>query len=142
MSFDVLGQVNWLAVIVGTIIYFAIGAVWFTPILFGRPWQRAIGWDPERTTPEMNPVTYAVPAVLYLVASAATAMLAAATGSDTFSSGLVLGLVVGVGYALVINANDAIFDPNKRQPLTWFAITGAYNLLGLVIVAVLVSVWH
>jgi hypothetical protein len=142
MSFDVLGQVNWLAVIVGTIIYFAIGAVWFTPILFGRPWQRAIGWDPERTTPEMNPVTYGVPAVLYLVASAATAMLAAATGSDTFSSGLVLGLVVGVGYALVINANDAIFDPNKRRPLTWFAITGAYNLLGLVIVAVLVSVWH
>jgi hypothetical protein len=43
MSFDVLGQLNWPAVIVGTIIYFAIGAVWFTPMAFGRPWQRAIG---------------------------------------------------------------------------------------------------
>ena len=53
-----------------------------------------------------------------------------------------LGLVVGVGYALVINANDAVFDPNKKEPLTWFVITGAYNLLGLLIVAVLVSVWH
>jgi len=142
MSFDVLGQLNWLAVIVGTVIYFAIGAVWFTPIAFGRPWQRAIGWDSSRATPEMNPVTYVVPAILYLVASIATAMLATATKSTTFGNGIVLGLVVGVGYALVINANDATFDPNKREPLTWFAITGAYNLLGLLIVAVLVSVWH
>ena len=142
MRFDVLGQLNWLAVIVGTIIYFAIGAVWFTPMLFGRPWQRALGWDPANTPPQMGPAVYAVPALLYLVASIATAMLAAATGSDSFGSGIVLGLVVGVGYALVINANDAVFDPNKKAPLTWFLITGAYNLLGLLIVAVLVSVWH
>ena len=71
MSFDILGHLNWLAVIVGTIVYFAIGAVWFTPMLFGRPWQRSIGWDPSKTAPQMNPVTYAVPAVLYLVASIA-----------------------------------------------------------------------
>src|SRR5438552_17893798 len=101
MSFDLLAHLNWLAVIVGTIIYFAIGAVWFTPILFGRPWQRSIGWDPSRSAPQMNPVTYAVPAVLYLLASIATGMLAAATGSTTFVSGIVLGLVVGVGCALV-----------------------------------------
>ena len=87
MSFDVLGQLNWLAVIVGTVIYFAIGAVWFTPVAFGRPWQRAIGWDPSRETPGMNPITYALPAILYLVASIATAMLAAAVGSDSFGSG-------------------------------------------------------
>lgn len=142
MSFDILGHLNWLAVIVATIIYFAIGAVWFTPMLFARPWQRALGWDPGRTPPAMGPAIYAVPALLYLVASIATAMLADATGSTTFGSGIVLGLVVGVGYALVINANDAVFDPNKKEPLTWFVITGAYNLLGLLIVAVLVSVWR
>ena len=142
MSFDVLAQLNWVAVIVGTVVYFTIGEVWFTPILFGRPWQRSIGWDPSRTAPQMNPVTYAVPAVLYLLASIATGMLAAATGSTTFGSGIVLGLVVAVGYALVVIANDAVFDPNKPEPVTWFVITGGYNLVGLLIVAVLVSVWH
>jgi hypothetical protein len=30
----------------------------------------------------------------------------------------------------------------REQPWTWFAITGAYHLLGLLIVAVLVSAWH
>lgn len=139
MSFEMLGQLNWLAVIVGAAIYFGIGAVWFT-VLFSSAWQRSIGWDPSRERP-MSPVVYAVPALFYLVAATATAMLAAATGSDDWADGVMLGLVVGIGYALTIVASEAVFDPHKPQPWRWFAITGAYHLLGLVIVAVLVSVW-
>ncbi len=142
MSLDVLGEINWLAVIVGALLYFALGAVWFTPVLFARPWQRAIGWDESRTPPQVNPVTYAVPALLYVIAAVATGMLAAATASDTFAEGILLGLVVGVGYALVITGVDAVFDPNKPQPWVWFAISGSYHLVGLIIVAVLVSVWR
>lgn len=142
MTFDVLGGINWLAVIVGALLYFALGAVWFTPVLFARPWMRAIGWDESRTPPEMNPLSYALPALFYVVAAIATGMLAVATGSDSIGEGLLLGLVVGVGYALVITAIDATFDPNKPQPWIWFAISGGYHLLGLVIVAVLVSVWR
>lgn len=140
MSFDMLGQLDWLAVIVGAAIYFAIGAVWFTPMLFGRPWQRSIGWDPSREQ-ETSPAVYAVPALFSLVAATATAMLAAATGSDDWTDGVMLGLVVGIGYALTIVASDAVFDPHKPQRWLWFAITGGYHVLGLVIVAVLVSVW-
>ena len=142
MSLDTLGDLNWLAVIVGAVIYFAIGAAWFTPIVLGRQWQRAIGWDETRRPPEMNPITYVGPAIAYLVAAIATGMLALATGSNTVGEGIVLGLVVGIGFALTLTAVDAMFDPNKPQPWTWFAITGAYHLLGLLIVAVLVSVWH
>jgi hypothetical protein len=72
MTFDTLGQLNWLAVIVGGVVYFAIGAVWFTPMLFGRPWQRAIGWDESQRQPDMNPAVYAIPAAFYLVTAIAT----------------------------------------------------------------------
>jgi hypothetical protein len=54
----------------------------------------------------------------------------------------VLGLVVGVGFAGTLTAVDAAFDPNKPRPWTWFAISGAYHLVGLLIVAVLVSIWR
>ncbi|MDQ2933502.1 MAG: DUF1761 domain-containing protein [Chloroflexota bacterium] len=54
MSIDALGDLNWLAVIVGPVVYFAIGAVWSTPILFGNTWQRAIGWDETRRPPPMT----------------------------------------------------------------------------------------
>ena len=141
MSFDILGELNWLAVIVGAVIYFALGALWYSPLLFARPWQRSIGWDPERTPPEMNPMTYVVPFLAYLVMAVAVGMIAAAVGADSIADGIVLGLVLGVGLSLMHTLVDATFDPNKPQPWTWFAINGSYHALGLLIVSVIVSIW-
>lgn len=142
MSLETLGQLNWLAVIVGAVIYFALGALWYSPILLGRQWQRSIGWDAEQSPPQMNPATYVIPLAAFLVMSVAVGMLAAATGSASLADGVVLGLVVGVGLALMHTLVDATFDPNKPQPWIWAAINGGYHALGLFIVAVIVSVWR
>jgi hypothetical protein len=141
MSFDTLGQLNWLAVLAGALIYFVLGALWYSPALFARPWQRAIGWDESRPQPQSNVMTYVAPLLAYIVAAIATGMIAKATGTDTFGEGIVLGLVTGVGYALVMTAIEAVFDPNKPGAMTWFVITGAYHLIGFVIMAVVVSIW-
>jgi hypothetical protein len=140
MTID-LGAVNWLAVIVGAAIYFVLGALWYSPPLFARPWQAAIGWDESRPQPQTNPLTYVIPAVLYLIAGVATALLAAATGTDTLNEGIVLGLVTGLGYALPMVGVEATFDPNKPRPLTWFGITVAYHLIGFLILAVMIAIW-
>jgi hypothetical protein len=142
MTLDILGDLNWLAVVVGAAIYFALGAIWFMPAVLGRPWMRAIGIDPDQPQQAPGIAYYLAPAVFYLFGAVATAMLAVATGSDDIGEGVLLGLVVGIGYALMITAVDAAFDPNKPKPWVWFAISGAYHLVGLVIVAVLVSVWR
>lgn len=141
MTLDVLGELNWLAVIVAAIAYFALGALWYMPFAFGRTWQRAIGWD-EANPPEAGAVTYAAPALFALVSSIATAIIANATGSADIGSGLVLGLVVGIGYGLAISAYEAVFDPHKSGPWVWWAITGAHHLVGLIIVAMIVSSWR
>jgi len=142
VSFDALGQLNWLAVIVGAFIYFALGALWYAPQFLGRAWQRSIGWDPERTLPQMSAATYAVPLLAYLVMAVAIGLLAAVTGTDSLGEGVVLGLVVGIGLSLMHTLVDATFDPNKPQPWTWFAINGSYHALGILIVAIVVSVWQ
>lgn len=142
MSFDGIGELNWLAVVVGAVIYFALGALWYSPVLFGRRWQRSIGWDAEQRPPEMQVTTYVVPLVAMLVMAVAVGLLAAAIGTDDFADGLVLGLVLGIGLSLMHTLVDATFDPNKPEPWVWFAINGSYHALGLIIVAVLVSVWR
>ena len=42
-----MGPVNWLAVVVGTLAFFVVGAVWYT-VLFGKAWQKAVGLDDEQ----------------------------------------------------------------------------------------------
>lgn len=142
MSFDALSQMNWLAVIVGALVYFALGALWYSPAFLGRRWQRSIGWDPEQRPPEMRVTTYLVPALAYLVMAIAIGLLAEATGTDTIGEGLVLGLVLGIGLSLMHTLVDATFDPNKPEPWTWFAINGSYHALGILVVAVIVAVWQ
>jgi hypothetical protein len=35
----------------------------------------------------------------------------------------------------------AFFTPNSPQPMVLFAITGAYNLIGFLIMAAIISIW-
>jgi len=69
-------------------------------------------------------------------------MLANAVGAQDVGAGVGLGLVVGIGYGLAISAYEAVFDPNKPGPWVWWAITGTYHLVGLIIVSVIVSAWR
>lgn len=141
MTLD-FGQLNWLAVIVGALVYFALGALWYSPLLFSRAWQRSIGWDESRGQPQASAMTYVVPLLAYLVMAVAVGLLVAATGTDDVTEGIVLGLVLGVGLSLAHTFVDASFDPNKPEPWTWFAINGTYHALGLLIVAVILAVWR
>lgn len=141
MSFSVLGDLNWLAVIVATIVYFAIGGLWFSPVALGKPWQSSIGWT-EEDAKKATPVTmYVVPLVTCLVATIALAMVAEASATDSFGEGIVLGLVVGIGLVFAALYVTGAFDPRKPDPRTWIAVTAGYHVVGLVVAAVILALW-
>ena len=43
MSFDLLGDVKWLSVILAALAYFVIGAIWYAPPVLGKAWMAAGG---------------------------------------------------------------------------------------------------
>jgi hypothetical protein len=138
MTLD-FGDVSWLGVLVATVVYMVMGGLWYGP-LFGKQFIRATGYSPPGEGEGPGPGIYIAPAIAYLIASIATALLAAATGSDTLSEGLILGLVVGVGYALTLTLVSVTFTEGLPEPMTLFTVTGLYNLIALVITGILVSV--
>lgn len=36
-------HINYLAVLVAAVLNMAIGALWYSPVLFAKPWMKAIG---------------------------------------------------------------------------------------------------
>ncbi|MGW1346595.1 DUF1761 domain-containing protein [Kribbella sp. NPDC002412] len=140
MTFGVLGDLNWLAVVVCVVVYFGIGGLWFAPVAFGKQWQEAIGWteaDQERATPA---VMYVVPLLTCLVTTVALAMVAEASGTDTFGEGVVLGIVAGLLLVAPALYVTGFFDPRKPKPQTWIGITAGYHVVSILVIAVILAV--
>jgi hypothetical protein len=141
MSLSVLGDLNWFAVIVATIAYFALGALWYAEFAFGRAWQRSVGWDlnpPENAGPGI----YVVPLATCFLATLATAMVGAASGTDNIMEGILLGLVAGVGIALPVLFVTGMFDMTKPAPTTFMAIGAGYHIVGLVLAGAILGLWR
>lgn len=143
MSFDTLGDLNWIAVIVAAVAYYLLGAIWYARQVLGNIWMDSIGWKPDPDSgPQMSTATMVLPILVFLVTAVALGMLAAATDTDTFGEGIVLGLVAGVGIAAAITAVTAVYDPVSPKPTTWFLVTGGYHLLGVLIASVILAIWQ
>jgi uncharacterized protein DUF1761 len=139
MTFDVLGDLNWLAVIVATLAYWILGAIWYAQGVFGRAWMRAGGVEIQEGQ-RPGPAIYIIPLIANFLAVLALGMLAAATGSTTVSHAIVLGLVVWGGFAVGHILLGATFDTRPSAGV-WFTINAGYHLIGVVGAALIVTLW-
>jgi hypothetical protein len=133
-------SINWIAVAIATAAYVLLGAVFFAPQLpTGRAWMAASGYESPQSGAMSTNAFYIIPVVTSFFAVVVTALLARATGTDTLTEGLVLGLLVGVGYAATVSVTTAAFEFSKPRQWTWGAIDAAYHVLGLVVAAVILA---
>lgn len=142
MTFDVLGDLNWLAVLVAALAYFAIGALWYAPPVFGKVWMAAGGMTMPEAGTRPSPAIYVTPLIGSLLSAVALAMLAVATGSDTLQRGIVLGLVVAIGFAVSISFVTAQFESEKPKPMVWGAVNAGYHVVGNLVAAIIVASWR
>lgn len=133
--FDSINELNWLAIALATFAYFVLGAVWFTP-LFGRAYDEALGTKRQKNQ-QWPAIYYIGPFVSALVTTVATALLVSALDLAQLSEAVMLGLIVGVGYALSISMNNAI-NPITPRPLLYGLVTGGYHVVCIVLVAAII----
>jgi uncharacterized membrane protein len=142
VSFDVLSDLNWLAVLVAALAYFAIGALWYAPPVFGKAWMAAGGMSMPEAGTRPSPAIYLTPLIGSLLSAVALGMLAKASGTDTLQKGIVLGLVVAIGFAVSIAFVTAQFESEKPKPMVWGAVNAGYHVVGNLVAAIIVASWQ
>jgi hypothetical protein len=131
-------MVNWWAVIVAAVVMFAIGAAWYTA-LFGRQW-RALQGIPEGSQPEGLPVAMAVGFVGTLVEAYVLALFIFYYGPpNTPVSGLITALWAWIGFVATIMIPSIFYE---RKPPMQIAISGAYQLVGLLVMGAIIGWWR
>lgn len=135
-----LAALNWLAVIAATAVLYALGGLWYSPALFGSRWRAGVGFSPPDGW-KPGALLYLAPLAGCFVATLATALLVTVTDAHSLNDGVALGLIVGLGYGAAVAGVDAT-APSHPRPGALALITGAYWTIGLVLVAVILSVWR
>ena len=49
-----VNEMNYLAIIIAGILNMAIGAAWYSPMLFAKPWMKAMGFDQKAMDASMK----------------------------------------------------------------------------------------
>jgi hypothetical protein len=136
--FDVLGDLNWIGILIGFVALTLLGGLWFAA-LFPKAYNRSLGRDAGAKAPS-TPLFLAGPPVTSLVITLTSAILIAALKIDNYGDALLFGLIVGVGY-LTANTVTIAINPNFPRPLLYAAISGSYNIVGsLIVSAILLAV--
>ncbi len=133
-----LADLNWLAVVVSAVAFYALGALWYTAI-FGKAWAAEMGIDMENP-PETNMVkTMGGTFVLELIAAIVMGMLLAELGADNYMAGLHTGLLVGLGITSVLLGVNYL---HEQRSMKFWLINAGHITVGLGIVGAIQGAWQ
>ena len=126
-------EINWIAVIVAAVASFALGGLWYSPVLFGKVWQREAGISDEKLKQGNMVKIFGLSLVLSLLAAWNFANFLGPRPS------IVFGTAVGASAGLLWVASS--FGINylfERKSFKLFLINGGYHtaqfaIIGLVL---------
>lgn len=137
MILDLFGELNWLAVVVATLAWFAFSAIWYSVPPLSKAWADAAKVDASGDGPSMA-VLFVPTLIGYFITSIVIGLLVAGTGTDTVADGIVLGAVLGVGFGMVSSLVNQIYEGKGSS---YFVINGVNAVVAYAIVAAILSVW-
>ena len=134
MTLDFAG-VNWLAVIVAAVAGIIVGFIWYAPQVFGRRWARASGIELPQPG-QVQPMTYIGGVITAAVTAYILAVLIGAVGATTLVDGVIVAVVVWVGFVATWLASGVFFE---RRSTEWWAINAGQAIVSLAIMGAIIG---
>src|SRR5689334_12242297 len=136
-------SINYLAVLVSTIVIFALGGLWYSPALFAKRWIRLQNKTEEQMRAEAAaanmPLLYFAAFVCAFLQSWVLAMVIghmSQVAEMSIAHAAVFSALLWVGFAGSTSFASALFSGAPRQ--LW-AINSLYNLVSFVIAGIILA---
>lgn len=132
-------EVNMIAVFLGAVLSMALGAIWYSPKVFGNTWMKATGKTPESCAEMMKKnmaLSYALQFIGVLVTAYVLAHLAGYANAETALAGMQAGFWVWLGFMFPLSLSAKLWD---NQPWTVIGITSGYNLASMLIIGAVIG---
>jgi len=133
---DLLSSVSALPVLIATIIYFALGALWYSPVLFAKPWMKI------KNIPEDHeggsPLLFAFSFLLQFIGVFSLALFIEALGIGGAVNGGLIGFFSAAGFVFSLSGATGLFS---EVPLKLHLIDNGYHVAGLTMAGLIIGLW-
>lgn len=129
--------INMLAVVVSTIVLFAIGALWYSPVLFANAWMKACGFT-EKDLEGANMAKIFGTAFVFMFVMTFCLAMYYANSNFTVAEGAQYGFYTGFGWMAPAIGVGALFE---RRPWAYTFIHGGYYIVGMTVVGAILRAW-
>ena len=132
-------HVNYVAVIVATIAAFVLGWLWYSPLLFYKPWMRLRGKDPVAAMAgaKMPMGKLVIELLRCFVLSYVIARFVTLLGISSWMMAVHFGFMVWLGFPVIILTGSVLWE---NIPWKVAAIHAGDWLVKMLVIAIIVTV--
>ncbi len=132
---------NFIAILVAAVVGYVLGALWYSPVMFAKPWVAAHGFTSEQTAAMKAdaPKAYGISFVAMIVMAAVLSIVLNHLGAHDWRSGALWAAHIWLGFAATIGLMANLYTGKK---FAVFLIDTGYQLLYLVVMGAILGAWH
>lgn len=134
-----LHHMNHWAILVSALIQWFLGAAWYSPALFAKPWMKLLGITPDPSKRKSMVVGMVSSLIVSLILSFVLLHFILWSQSSSWASGAFIGFISWLGFIAAPSFAQGIYE---GRPFKLFAINTGYWLVGLLISGGLLAVWR
>jgi hypothetical protein len=132
---------NYIAILVSAVVFMALGYLWYTPMLLGKPWMKLKGYSAsslKEAQKKMGP-KYFFTFVAAILSAYVLSWIMTVSQVTTLTGGAWIGILVWIGFITTTQLGSWIFSESKKE--LYFIDTG-YQLIGFILMGAILGMWR
>lgn len=136
-------SLNGWAILVAGLISMPLGALWYSPAMFGKKFMKLTGMSADSMKTPANKKSaqrgYMISSITALIMAYILAHFVGYTNSTTAMEGLQTGFWVWLGFVITTNIGVVLWE---RRPFELYLINMGYSLVQLLIMGAILAAWR